>query len=191
MTETELKFKLKHKPSAQLLEAATKKYHIEQYYLDIFNPDVKHMVSKLVLERMNVNDPSYKEIRIRRKNDDYYLTLKSDGHITRKEIEVQITRPIFETLLTMPQIGSIVKERYLIKHEDIFELDVYPHGLTVVEIEFKECQEQAAMIEILTSSLKSLLEKYDPNNLEIENVTSDASYKNRNLAIQLRKTAQN
>ncbi len=80
-------------------------------------------------------------VRIRRSNDDYYLTYKGGGMMVREEYNLPLTKDAYEHLL--PKIDGllIAKTRYEIPLDghltaelDIFEGELAP--LTLVEVEF-------------------------------------------------------
>lgn len=80
-------------------------------------------------------------VRIRREDNDYYLTYKSKGLMVREEYNLPLTKEAYEHLL--PKVDGILisKKRYLIPLEnaltielDIFEGELAP--LTLVEVEF-------------------------------------------------------
>ena len=85
-------------------------------------------------------------VRIRRSNDDYYLTYKGKGLLAREEYDLPLTAESFEHLL--PKIDGILidKIRYLIPLEDghTAELDIFQGKLTpirLVEVEFDSVEE--------------------------------------------------
>ena len=53
-------------------------------------------------------------IRVRQKNEDYILTLKSAGLLAREEIEMPLTEESFKHLLSKKDGISIKKKRYKI-----------------------------------------------------------------------------
>jgi CYTH domain-containing protein len=109
------------------------------------------------------------ELRIRKINyHEHILTIKSSGDMVRKEVEFKISEDKFNELATM-SIGHIKKIRYYI---DKFEFDIYCNieGLMTVEIEF-DSEEDA--------------NRFVKPNWFGEEVTSDESYKNKNLAMNL------
>lgn len=80
-------------------------------------------------------------VRIRREDNDYYLTYKSKGLMVREEYNLPLTKEAYEHLL--PKVDGILisKKRYLIPLEntltielDIFEGELAP--LTLAEVEF-------------------------------------------------------
>jgi CYTH domain-containing protein len=81
-------------------------------------------------------------VRIRRSNEDYYLTYKGAGLMVREEYNLPLTREAYEHLL--PKIDGllIAKTRYLIPLSggltaelDLFEGELAP--LALVEVEFE------------------------------------------------------
>ena len=85
-------------------------------------------------------------VRIRRQDDEYYLTYKSKGFMAREEYNLPLTKESYGHLL--PKIDGllIAKTRYLIPLNerltaelDIFEKDLAP--LTLVEVEFDSVEE--------------------------------------------------
>ena len=85
-------------------------------------------------------------VRIRRSNDDYYMTYKGDGLMVREEYNLPLTQEAYEHL--RPKIDGllIAKTRYLIPLDnkltaelDVFEEDL--NGLVIVEVEFHTVEE--------------------------------------------------
>lgn len=82
-------------------------------------------------------------VRIRRDNDEYFLTYKSKGLMVREEYNLPLTRSGYEHLLAKADGRIITKKRYVIPLEDdlkleldIFEGDLSP--LVIAEIEFPD-----------------------------------------------------
>ena len=115
---------------------------IERKYLVKTLPD--HLdESKKIAQGYLCTEPV---VRIRRSNDDYYLTYKGDGLMVREEYNLPLTKESYGHLL--PKIDGllIAKTRYLIPLNehltaelDIFEKDLAP--LTLVEVEFDSVEE--------------------------------------------------
>lgn len=113
-------------------------------------------------------------IRIRQSNDDFFLTIKSSGAISREEYEMPITDKEFHTLLKKVEGNVITKKRYLIPLEDglTAELDVFEgslSSLTTVEVEF--------------ASLEAANHFIAPSWFG-KDVSLDARYKNNNLSLK-------
>jgi CYTH domain-containing protein len=111
-------------------------------------------------------------IRIRRSNDDYYLTYKGKGLLVREEYNLPLTREAYEHLL--PKIDGLLieKTRYLIPLENDLtaELDVFEGSLaplTLVEVEFDSVEAANA---------------FCPPNWFGEDVTNSGKYQNSTLS---------
>lgn len=90
-------------------------------------------------------------VRIRRSNDDYYMTYKGDGLMAREEYNLPLTKEAYDHL--RPKIDGllIAKTRYLIPLDEKLtaELDVFEEdlsGLTIVEVEFDTIEEANTFI---------------------------------------------
>ena len=113
------------------------------------------------------------EIRVRRDNNDYYLTYKSNGELSREEYNLLLTQDSYNRLLQKSDGNIISKKRYMIPIEGselVVELDIFEgkfDGLILAEVEFETV--------------------YDANNFNPpswfgKEVTCDDSYKNKNLS---------
>lgn len=113
------------------------------------------------------------EVRIRRKGDKYYLTVKSGEGARRDEAEFEIDKSKFDILWPFTSGKRIEKTRYEIPYKNhIIELDVYSgslSGLMVAEVEFKSEED--------SKRFKA------PGWLRRE-ITEDERYKNKNLALR-------
>ena len=90
-------------------------------------------------------------VRIRRQDEEYYLTYKSKGLMVREEYNLPLTKEAYEHLL--PKIDGILisKKRYLIPLDcgltielDIFEGELAP--LILAEVEFPTEKEAKAFV---------------------------------------------
>lgn len=111
-------------------------------------------------------------VRIRRQDNDYYLTYKSKGLLAREEYNLPLNKEAYEHL--KPKVDGIVisKTRWLIPEKDglTIELDVFhaPYeGLYLAEVEFPS--EEAAA-------------SYNPPAWFGEDVTFSTRYHNSNLS---------
>lgn len=85
-------------------------------------------------------------IRIRRQNDNYYLTYKSKGLLSREEYNLPLERSSYEHLLTKVDGILLTKTRYLMPLDasHTIELDVFHgeyQGLCLAEVEFQTEEE--------------------------------------------------
>ena len=111
-------------------------------------------------------------VRIRRQDDEYYLTYKSKGLLAREEYNLPLTKDAYEHLCPKADGIVISKTRYLIpeKNDLTIELDVF-HGvyedLLLAEVEFSS--EEAA-------------QNYIPPAWFGEDVTYSTRYHNSNMS---------
>ncbi len=111
-------------------------------------------------------------VRIRKKDDDYILTYKSNGMLERIEEEMPLTKESYEHLREKADGNIITKIRYLIPEESglTIELDCFLgsfEGFVLAEIEF-ESVEQA--------------NSYEPPEWFLSDVTYDKNCHNSNLS---------
>ena len=113
------------------------------------------------------------EVRIRRKGDRYFLTLKKGEGVKREENEVEIPYETYNLLLSLPNLNKIEKICYEIpdgKHT--IELDIYTgnlEGLATAEVEFENILES---------------QSYIPPEWVGREITEDKYYKNKTLAMK-------
>lgn len=111
-------------------------------------------------------------VRIRRQDEEYYLTYKSKGLLVREEYNLPLTREAYEHLCPKADGIIISKTRYLIPEKDglTIELDVFHgdyEGLLLAEVEFPS--EEAA-------------NNYIPPAWFGEDVTYSVKYHNSNMS---------
>lgn len=90
-------------------------------------------------------------VRVRRDNEDYYLTYKGKGLLSREEYNLPLNKEAYEHLLSKADGIILTKKRYMIpvpgnKHLTI-ELDVFEghyNGLILAEVEFSTEEEAKA-----------------------------------------------
>ena len=90
-------------------------------------------------------------VRVRRDNDDYYLTYKSKGMIVLEEYNLPLTKEAYGHLLAKADGNIITKTRYEIPEKDnlTIELDVFEgkfDGLLLAEVEFASEEEALGYI---------------------------------------------
>lgn len=81
-------------------------------------------------------------IRIRKSNQDFILTIKGSGSISREEYEIAITKTQYHNLLAKIETPPLNKKRYLVPLQNNLtaEIDVYEgrlEGLVTIEVEFE------------------------------------------------------
>ncbi len=111
-------------------------------------------------------------VRVRRDNDDYYLTYKSKGLMVREEYNLPLTAEAYNSLVKKSDGYIITKKRYEIPEKDnlTIELDIFAGdfcGLMLAEVEF------ASEAEALS---------YIPPVWFGRDVTNEKTYHNSNMA---------
>ena len=111
-------------------------------------------------------------VRVRRDNDDYYLTYKGSGMIAREEYNLPLTKESYKHMRPKADGILISKTRYLIPEKGglTIELDVFDvpyEGLYLAEVEFSS-EEQAL--------------SYNPPAWFGEDVTNSGKYHNSRLS---------
>ena len=84
-------------------------------------------------------------VRIRKMNEEYFLTYKSSGMMERQEVELPLTKEAYEHLREKVDGRVITKDRYLIPYETwTIELDCFHgelEGMILAEVEFSSVEE--------------------------------------------------
>ncbi len=116
-------------------------------------------------------------VRVRKEDDNYYMTYKGKGLMVREEYNLPLTSESYNHLLTKVDGKIITKTRYLIPLNDnvldkelLIELDVFEgayEGLYLAEIEFSS-EEDA--------------NNFNPPNWFGEDVTFDGKYHNSKMS---------
>ena len=145
---------------------------IERKWLVTKLPDLSKLQGEKIVQGYLAVTPEGVEVRLRRKGDKYFMTIKAGTGLQRGENEIELSRKQFKSL--WPAGGRrLEKVRYTFKWRGkTIELDIYQKeltGLKVVEVEFKS-QEQA--------------EAFRPPKWFGKEVTGDEDYKNVNLALR-------
>ena len=111
------------------------------------------------------------EVRLRRKNDELYLTVKAGSGRTRVEEELELDREPFESLWPLTEGRRVAKTRHVLPYGKVdIELDFYSgdlDGLEIAEVEFPD--EETA-------------DEFEPPDWLAEEVTGDERYLNQTLA---------
>lgn len=142
---------------------------IEKKYLVDSIPSVSNFKFYEIIQAYLSFEP---EIRIRKKNDEFFLTQKGSGSLIRKEIETKINEISYSILFSLIQSKIINKTRIEIplSKNIIAELDIYHdelEGLVTVEVEFAS-EDQA--------------NNFNKPDWFGKEITVNDKYKNKNLA---------
>lgn len=113
------------------------------------------------------------EVRLRRQNEDHWLTIKRRTGLVRDEVNLPLSAPQWEELWPLTLGKRLTKRRYEVPlGEYTVEIDIYDgknEGLVVAEVEFPS--EEAAMA-------------FQPPEWLGEEVTGRREYSNPLLAIE-------
>lgn len=112
-------------------------------------------------------------VRVRRQDNDYYLTYKGSGLMAREEYNLPLTKESYEHMIQKADGNIISKKRYLIPIKDTnltIELDV-----------FKEPFAPLIMAEVEFESVESANAFTMPDWFK-EDVTNDRRYHNSNMS---------
>ncbi len=113
------------------------------------------------------------EVRMRSKANAFYLTVKSGSGLRRGEVEAEIPSSVFRKLWPLTAGKRIKKTRYAISdHRLTWEIDKYYgplKSLYTAEVELRSSKQKVGIPSFLAV---------------ISEVTNDARYKNKNLAIK-------
>ncbi|RBW61740.1 CYTH domain-containing protein [Ruegeria sp. A3M17] len=147
---------------------------IERKFLVAELPDLSGADKATVRQGYLTAPDDSTELRLRQKNDRYFLTLKGVGSLVRVEREAEITAEQFETFWPETEGRRVEKERHTGKLPDgrVFELDIFLGNLAplrLVEVEFDTEAEARA---------------YTPPDWFGTDVTADKRYKNKMMAIK-------
>ncbi len=120
-----------------------RKYLIETLPFDLSEYASTHIVQSYI--------SFFPTLRIRQRDDIYYLTAKGRGHMAREEFEIEITKEEYQHLHQKIDGYEIAKQRYLIPLENNLtaELDVYENefqDLYTVEVEFSTVEEANSFV---------------------------------------------
>ena len=111
---------------------------IERKFLVNEIPDLSDCESSKIVQGYISFSP---EVRIRKRDDKYYLTKKGEGFIARTEDETELDPKEGEEYFKKVISNLIEKTRYVIPLDSyVAELDIYSgifSGLVIVEVEFE------------------------------------------------------
>ena len=150
-----------------------KNVEIERKYLIKKMPDnLAEYESHLIEQAYLCADPT---IRVRKSDDDYYMTYKGRGLLERTEYNLPLNKDAYEKLVKKAEGNIISKRRYVIPIDgsDLkIELDVFDDPfapLIMAEVEFGSVEESEGFI---------------PPDWFDKEVTEDPAYHNSNMAMR-------
>ena len=109
-------------------------------------------------------------VRVRREDDNYYMTYKGEGLMVREEYNLPLTKEAFDTLVAKSEGNIISKKRVIIPYKNhTIELDIFDEPiapLVMAEVEF-DSKEEA--------------DKFEKPDWFAKEVTEDPAYHNVNM----------
>ena len=153
--------------------SASETIEIERKFLAARMPPDFDPLTGIFIEQgyMAVSDDGT-EIRLRRKGDRFYQTVKKGRGLVRTEVEIELNADQFAILLPMTGERRVSKYRYTLPLAGhTCELDVFCEpltGLVMVEVEFSSIEESR---------------RFSPPDWFAEEVTEVEGFKNKMLAL--------
>lgn len=131
--------------------------------------DLSHYKCRLIEQGYLSTNPV---VRVRKDNDNYYLTYKGSGLLAREEANLPLTEEAYLHLIQKADGNVITKHRYEIpdKTGKTIELDIFDgvfKGTIIAEVEFETIEEA---------------DSYTPPSWFIKDVTNDPQYHNSNMS---------
>jgi len=85
-------------------------------------------------------------VRVRKEDNEYYLTYKGEGSIAKEEYNLKLNEESFYNLLKKCEGNIIEKQRYNLRLTDklVAEVDVFRgkfEGLILIEVEFESIED--------------------------------------------------
>ncbi|SFV60472.1 hypothetical protein MNB_SV-6-1852 [hydrothermal vent metagenome] len=141
-----------------------------------FLNDLGVTYTKYSMQQYYISTEKYPNIRYRKKNNNFYKTIKSGDGLVRREEEFAVTQEEFLKHLDKHSGRIIEKDRFVFVYDDItYELDIFKKdlkGLCYLEVEFSdEISAKAFELPDIFSSLN------------IAEVTEDSRFNNVSLSI--------
>ena len=145
---------------------------IERKWLVRDLPSLQELPREQIIQGYLAISSDGTEVRIRRKGEKFFQTVKSQGGLARDEVEVEISQDQFRALWPATEGRRLEKTRYALEWSGYqLEIDVYQGSLAelvVVELEFESAEES---------------KRFSPPAWFGEEVTEDKRYKNSSLAL--------
>jgi adenylate cyclase len=149
-----------------------KQIEIERKFLVKTMPDLSQFQQAYILQGYITNSNDSVEVRLRQRDEQYFITVKSGSGMVRNEYETSIEQQQFETLWPATKGKRIEKYRWTGQiNSQIYELDIFMgelESLVLVEVEFASTQQA---------------DDFQPAEWFGREVTQDKNYKNKALAM--------
>lgn len=137
-------------------------------------PELQGVEGELIVQGYLVVGADGTEVRVRRRDERCYLTVKSPGTVARVEEEIEIDERRFSSLWQLTADRHLRKRRWRLPLGEglTAEIDVYEDGLAgLVTAEVEFVSEDAA-------------HRFQPPRWFGEDVTADPRYRNQSLALR-------
>ena len=135
-------------------------------------PEVQHGTGVLIEQGYLAVSADGTEIRLRRKGERFFQTLKKGRGLVRTEVQIELTGDQFAALWPMTEGRRVSKHRYNLPVDGyVCELDVFLEplqGLVIAEVEFPSIEESR---------------QFAPPDWFAGDVTEDRRFKNQHLAL--------
>ena len=145
---------------------------IEKKYLVNIFPEISDNIIRNEIMQGYVFITDSMELRLRKKSDKYFQTIKTGEGLNRGEFEVELSANQFDVLWPLTENKRVEKTRYEINYSGfLVEFDVYKGilgGLMTAEVEFNSEDE---------------IQNFNPPDWFGEDITLDKRYKNKSLAL--------
>ena len=145
---------------------------IEKKYLVNIFPEISDNIIRNEIMQGYIFITDSMELRLRKKSDKYFQTIKTGEGLNRGEFEVELSANQFDVLWPLTENKRVEKTRYEINYSAfLVELDVYKGilgGLMTAEVEFNSEDE---------------IQNFNPPDWFGEDITLDKRYKNKSLAL--------
>ncbi|MCR5374227.1 MAG: CYTH domain-containing protein [Lachnospiraceae bacterium] len=149
-----------------------KKYLVDTSTLHLADYPRKELMQGYVLR-----DPV---IRARKEDDKYYLTVKGKGLLAREEMNLELSRDAFDTLMKKTDNAIIEKTRYLIPYTYYSDFQMSERHVTIELDVFKGKLSGLILAEVEFDSTEEAREFVAPSWFT-KDVTNDSRYQNANM----------
>ena len=128
-------------------EFIVKNYEIERKFLPANDKEILSIIKDLPYKSMIQAYLNLKPVvRVRKEDDEYYLTYKGEGSIAKEEYNLKLNEESFYNLLKKCEGNIIEKQRYNLRLTDklVAEVDVFRgkfEGLILIEVEFESIED--------------------------------------------------
>lgn len=155
-----------------------------KFLIETLPADLSAFKSLLIEQAYLCTDPV---IRIRREDENYYMTYKGKGLMTREEYNLPLNKDAYRHLLTKADGNIISKKRYLIPIKNPLFIKGYtapPAGSENLKIELDVFEPPFAPLIIAEVEFpdEAMANAFIPPTWLAEDVTNDPAYHNSNLS---------